>query len=71
MDGDLRGNKSVWSVIPEAFKVMFIAGISSQNKYSLVGTTGTGDSMLFTYFLKKIINGRKQQANQHKKLIFI
>ena len=50
---------------------MFIAGISSQNKYSLVGTTGTGDSMLFTYFLKKIINGRKQQANQHKKLIFI
>ena len=66
MDGNLRGNKSVWSVIPEAFKVMFIAGIFSQNKYSLVGTTGTGDSMLFTYFLKKIINGRKQQANQHK-----
>ena len=33
MGGDVKGNKSVWSVIPEAFKVMFIVGISSQNKY--------------------------------------
>ena len=44
MGGDVKGNNSVWSVIPEAFKVMFNVGISSQNKYSLKGITGTGDS---------------------------
>ena len=71
MGGDIKGNKSMWSIIPEAFKVMFIVGISSQNKYSLIGTTGTGDSALFTYFLKKIINDNREHANRHKKLVFV
>ena len=48
-----KGRKSICSVYPGIFKMMFIVGVSSSNKYFTLGTTGTGTAALFTYFLKK------------------
>ena len=53
---DFKLRKSICSVYLGFLKMMLIVGVSSNNKYFALGTTGTRTAALFTYFLKKIIN---------------
>ena len=65
-----KWRKSICSVYPGIFKIMFIVGVSSKNRYFTRGTTGNGTAALFTYFLKKIINNF-QTINKNRKNLII
>ena len=49
---------------------MFIVGVSSKNQYFTLGITRTETTVLFTFFLKKIIN-EFQIINENRKYLII
>ena len=57
--------------MPEAFKVMFIVSLSSKAGYSVLGTTGTGNSPLFSHFLKLVVDESKKYSDQNNKVVIV
>ena len=66
-----KGQKSLCSIMPEAFKVMFIVSLSSKAGYSVLGTTGTGNSSPFSHFLKWIVDESKKYSDQNYKVVIV
>ena len=64
-----KGQNSLCSIMPEAFKFMFIVSLSSKAGYSVLGTTATENSILFSQFRKWVADESKKYSDQNNKVV--